>query len=112
MTLDEYQKKALTTASSTGDEFKDLMHWILGLTGEAGEVAEKLKKIIRDKEGVVSKLDRDDLVKELGMFYGTSLYLPIILMLVWMIWLQKMSLNCKAEKAGVLFQAVETTANV
>lgn len=66
MTFDEYQKQALTTVLSTGDEFKDLLHWVLGLNGEAGEVAEKLKKIIRDKQGVVSADDKVELAKELG----------------------------------------------
>lgn len=66
MTLEEYQAKALTTVLSTGDEFKDLLHWVLGLNGEAGEVAEKLKKIIRDKNSVVSDEDKAELAKELG----------------------------------------------
>ena len=66
MSFDEYQKQALTTILSTGDEFKDLLHWVLGLNGEAGEVAEKLKKIIRDKQGVVSADDKVELAKELG----------------------------------------------
>ncbi len=39
---------------------------ILGLVGEAGEVAEKYKKIIRDKQGIVSNEDKDLIVKELG----------------------------------------------
>jgi NTP pyrophosphatase (non-canonical NTP hydrolase) len=55
MTFDDYQKQALTTVLSTGDEFKDMLHWVLGINGEAGEVAEKMKKIIRDKAGVVSE---------------------------------------------------------
>lgn len=66
MTFNEYQKQALTTAISTGDEFKDLLHWALGINGESGEVAEKLKKIIRDKNGVVSETDKQELAKELG----------------------------------------------
>lgn len=66
MTFEEYQKQALTTALSTGDPFKDLMHWVLGLTGEAGEVAEKLKKIIRDKDSIVSDEDKRELAKEIG----------------------------------------------
>lgn len=66
MSFDEYQKQALTTVLSTGDEFKDLLHWVLGLNGEAGEVAEKLKKIIRDKQGVVTADDKVELAKELG----------------------------------------------
>lgn len=66
MTFEDYQKQALTTVLSTGDEFKDLLHWVLGLNGEAGEVAEKIKKIIRDKGGVISDDDKQELAKELG----------------------------------------------
>lgn len=66
MTFDEYQKQALTTVLSTGDPFKDLLHWVLGINGESGEVAEKLKKIIRDKNGVVSEEDKQELAKEIG----------------------------------------------
>lgn len=66
MTFEEYQKQALTTVLSTGDSFKDLLHWVLGLNGEAGEVAEKLKKIIRDKNGVITEEDKLEMAKELG----------------------------------------------
>ena len=66
MTFEEYQEQALNTVLSTGDEFKDLLHWVLGLTGEAGEVAEKMKKIIRDKGSVVSEEDKIEMAKELG----------------------------------------------
>lgn len=43
----------------------------LGLIGEAGEVAEKVKKLIRDN----TKVNRDDIIKELGdvAFYLTAL---------------------------------------
>ena len=43
----------------------------LGLVGEAGEVAEKIKKKIRDGEKVTS----DEIIKELGdvLFYTTAL---------------------------------------
>ncbi len=66
MNFNEYQKKALTTASTTGDEFKDIMHWALGVNGEAGEIAERLKKIIRDKKGKVSEADKQELGREIG----------------------------------------------
>lgn len=66
MTFEEYQKQALTTVISSGNEFRDLLHWVLGINGEAGEVAEKVKKIIRDKEGKVSEADKQELAKELG----------------------------------------------
>lgn len=66
MKLNDYQEQALTTVISAEDGFKDLLHWVLGLNGEAGEVAEKVKKIIRDKDGKVTDADRAELAKELG----------------------------------------------
>src|SRR5476651_2737800 len=66
MTLEDYQKQALSTMLTTGDTFKDALHWVLGINGEAGEVAEKVKKIIRDKNGVISEEDKKELAKELG----------------------------------------------
>ena len=43
----------------------------LGLCGEAGEVAEKIKKVFRDK----GKFSDEDILKELGdvLFYVTAL---------------------------------------
>lgn len=66
MKFNEYQDKALSTVISTDDYFKDTLHWVLGLNGEAGEVAEKVKKIIRDKNGEISDYDKQELSKELG----------------------------------------------
>lgn len=66
MTLEEYQKQALTTVIKTDNEFRDLLHWVLGINGEAGEIAEKVKKIIRDKNAVVTEEDKAELAKEVG----------------------------------------------
>lgn len=66
MTLEEYQKQALTTVIETDNEFRDLLHWVLGINGEAGEIAEKMKKIIRDKNGELSEDDKKELAKEVG----------------------------------------------
>lgn len=66
MTFDEYQKQAAVTALVTGDEFMDLLHWTLGVGGEAGEITEKIKKIVRDKKGIITDEDREDLMREVG----------------------------------------------
>ena len=42
------------------------MAQMLGLVGESAEVAEKVKKIIRDKNGELSDETKAELVKELG----------------------------------------------
>ncbi len=65
MDFPEYQQKALQTARYPviGDR---VIYPTLGLTNEAGEVAGKIKKIFRDKGGVVSAADREALKDELG----------------------------------------------
>jgi NTP pyrophosphatase (non-canonical NTP hydrolase) len=65
MNLNDYQQLALRTAAPK-DKKNELFHLLLGLCGEAGEIAEKSKKIIRDHQSDFSKLDKDDLTKELG----------------------------------------------
>lgn len=64
MTLDEYQKKALSTNINDGTYiFFDRM---FGLVGEAGEMADKVKKWIRDDKAEWEKLDKEVLASELG----------------------------------------------
>jgi NTP pyrophosphatase (non-canonical NTP hydrolase) len=64
MDFSDYQKRARDTAIYPR-EYK-LVYPALGLAGEAGEVAEKVKKIIRDKGGEISAEDRDAIRKECG----------------------------------------------
>ncbi len=66
MTLDEYQQLALKTAIYSGDDMLDLAHWTLGLVGESGEVAEKVKKVIRDDYAALSVEKKTELAKEAG----------------------------------------------
>lgn len=64
MTLDEYQKKALKFAKPKHEN--EFFHWVLGLVGESGEIAEKVKKLIRDQESDINRLDKEDMKKEIG----------------------------------------------
>lgn len=64
MNFKEYSKKALSTAVYPLDS--EIVYPALGLNGEAGEVAEKVKKVIRDKGGIWTDEDKIELAKELG----------------------------------------------
>jgi NTP pyrophosphatase (non-canonical NTP hydrolase) len=67
MTFDEYQKQSIKTAVNATDDFVDaFLYRVLGLTNEAGEVAGKVKKIIRDKNKKLSDEDKIEIAKELG----------------------------------------------
>jgi len=71
MNFNEYQEKAMATATypSLG---RNLMYPVLGLMGEAGEVAEKIKKLSRNQNIELpsyfntSDEFREALAKELG----------------------------------------------
>lgn len=51
--MNEYQRNALETAIYPADQ--KIIYPTLGLAGEAGEVADKVKKIIRDTEVIRDK---------------------------------------------------------
>jgi NTP pyrophosphatase (non-canonical NTP hydrolase) len=65
MDLNEYQRGALRTAAPR-DKRNELLHLVLGLVGESGEVAEKFKKWVRDADSDEARIDRADVAKELG----------------------------------------------
>jgi NTP pyrophosphatase (non-canonical NTP hydrolase) len=66
VTFDEYQKLSLTTAIVHPDPLMDKTIWAMGVSGEAGEVLEKWKKIVAYKQGEISEDDLGELKKELG----------------------------------------------
>ena len=67
MTLNEYQNNALETAVFQGrGDFTGLMYCGLGLTGEAGEVTDNLKKAWRDDDGDITPMRKDAIKAELG----------------------------------------------
>ena len=65
MTFNEYQQKSRTTAIYP-NQGKNYVYPTLGLSGESGEVAEKIKKILRDKNGIIGEEERTEIKKELG----------------------------------------------
>ena len=69
LTLDQYQDYALVTAAYP--EKVKLIYPTLGLAGEAGEFANKIKKVLRGDQGGTGELtlttdQRDALIDELG----------------------------------------------
>jgi len=62
MTIDEYAAWAATLGKEPLSANKEMLAYLgLGLAGEAGEVADRLKKFLRDGEW-----DADGLAEELG----------------------------------------------
>ena len=64
MELNEYQKKALETAIYP--EKMKINYPTLGLCGESGEVADKVKKVCRDNQGAFSPEKKAEIAKEIG----------------------------------------------
>lgn len=87
--MDMYQLKALkydvffteknSGLTSKGEVNDSMIEKALGLTGEAGEVAEIIKKSIRDKGGKLTPEDKEALKKELGdvLWYLSNLSMSI-----------------------------------
>ena len=65
MDFEEYQKRSRKTAiyPNKGNNF---VYPVLGLVGESGEVAEKIKKVLRDNGGIVDETRKEEIKKELG----------------------------------------------
>lgn len=63
MEINKYQEEAVKTAFFMGD---GVVYCTLGLTGEAGEVAEHVKKMLRDDNGELTPERKELIIKELG----------------------------------------------
>jgi NTP pyrophosphatase (non-canonical NTP hydrolase) len=64
MEFNEYQRRA-ANLNLCPAEYK-LIHAVLGLPGESGEVCEKFKKLYRDKQGVITDEFKEDIKSELS----------------------------------------------
>lgn len=69
MDFARYQQQAAETAIYPGageQRIEGIAYVTLGLTGEAGEIANKVKKIIRDQAGVIEPSKMIAVAEELG----------------------------------------------
>lgn len=81
MDINDYQTKASDTAiypptlQLDGDDIPNIYYPAMGLCGEAGEVCNKIKKVMRDNGGRVTQAIRADMIGELGdvMWYVAEL---------------------------------------
>ena len=62
MTINEYQKLAMTTLNPALDKKDVLINGVMGLCGESGEVIDIVKKHLAQGH----ELDREKIIKELG----------------------------------------------
>lgn len=62
LTLNQYQKMALETAIYP----QPIIYPTLGLTGEAGEVSDKVKKVLRDNNSIFTEDKKTEIAKEVG----------------------------------------------
>ena len=65
MDFKTYQKKARESAQYPNLGSNNI-YPTLGLVGETGEVAEKVKKVLRDKNGIFDQESKEAIKKELG----------------------------------------------
>lgn len=74
MDFDAYQRESRKTWSVIPVD-DPIVYPTLGLANEVGEVAGKIKKIFRDRHGVISDADREALKHELGdvLWYLTQI---------------------------------------
>lgn len=75
------QKSSIYPTVVLYDNGKDIS-WVypaLGLSGEVGELNEKLKKVMRDKDGNISEEDKRLIMKELGdvSWYASAIGLEL-----------------------------------
>jgi NTP pyrophosphatase (non-canonical NTP hydrolase) len=69
MTFDEYQIQCRKTDVGTAAQDcldPGFLYYVLGVAGESGEFVEKVKKLFRDKKGIIDQEFIDVVIKEMG----------------------------------------------
>lgn len=102
MNIEEYQKLVKDTAVYPKE--LGILYPTLGLSGESGEVAEKVKKLYRDDRGKQTEEWQLSLAKELGdvLWYVTETANQINMSL-----LQIMEMNTKKLKKRVITNTIK-----
>jgi len=69
MNFNEYQRECRKTDVGTAAQDclePGWLYYVLGIAGESGEIMEKIKKLFRDKKGIIDKDFKEDITKEMG----------------------------------------------
>ncbi len=74
MTFNDYQAKSKATVIYPNPG-KNFVYPAFGVAGEAGEIADVVKRIVRDKQGVFDGVDREMMKNEIGdlLWYASQL---------------------------------------
>jgi NTP pyrophosphatase (non-canonical NTP hydrolase) len=75
MDFNEYQEACAVT--DVGTSAQDCiepgwLYYVLGIGGEAGELLEKIKKLFRDKNGIIDDEFKEAVIKEMGDYHWYS----------------------------------------
>lgn len=72
--MNEYQKEAWKTAVYPNKK-NNIYYPAMGVGGEAGEVLNKVQKIMRDHEGKINEEKKQELIQELGdlLWYAAAM---------------------------------------
>lgn len=69
MNFNEYQKECSKTDVGTSAQdclTPGWLYYTLGIAGETGELIEKIKKLFRDKNGIIDDNFKEAVIKEMG----------------------------------------------
>lgn len=105
--FNDYQKFTGTVAiyPGAGQGTNDAISYtILGLNGEAGEVADKWKKVLRDDNAFLSLEARSNLIKELGdtLWYVARLADELGVKLSWVANMNKEKLSARLVSGNIV----------
>ena len=66
MTFNEFQDECIKTSAFKDNPLFDLRYWALAIAGESGEVADEIKKSIRDENFILTPQRKELLLNEMA----------------------------------------------